>query len=310
MAEPYAIAVIGVGKIARDQHLPAIAKDQRFQLVATVNPRGGGIDGTPNFDTLQAMLAAGVRVDAVSICTPPQVREAIARDAIKAQLATLLEKPPTATLAAFEGLSARARKAGVVLFATWHLRFAPMIEEARHWLANRRVTGGKVTWHENAHKWHPGQNWLFQAGGLGVFDPGINALSVITAILPEPPVVTVAQFQVPRGAATPIAVEMSLRTGDADLAVSFDFRADDVETWNIEITTEDGHTLHLLDGATGMAIDGEPVRRLPEAEYQGVYARFAKLLQTRDSDADPAPLRLVADAFMLADMQPTDPYSP
>ncbi len=47
-------------------------------------------------------------LDAVAICTPPQVRHAIARDAIEAGKHVLLEKPPTATLSELEDL----RRAG------------------------------------------------------------------------------------------------------------------------------------------------------------------------------------------------------
>jgi D-galactose 1-dehydrogenase len=41
-----------------------------------------------------------------------------------------------------------------------------------------------VIWREDVRVWHPGQDWIWQPGGLGVFDPGINALSIITHILP------------------------------------------------------------------------------------------------------------------------------
>ena len=39
------IALVGIGKIARDQHIPAIAADPRFELAATVS-RSGGVDGS------------------------------------------------------------------------------------------------------------------------------------------------------------------------------------------------------------------------------------------------------------------------
>ena len=36
----YRVAVIGVGKIAQDQHLPVIAKNPQFELAALVSQRG------------------------------------------------------------------------------------------------------------------------------------------------------------------------------------------------------------------------------------------------------------------------------
>jgi hypothetical protein len=58
-----------------------------------------------------------------------------------------------------------------------------------------------------------------------------------------------------------------------------------------------------------MAIDDEPPRSAPVAEYDGLYAHFAELIAARASDADASPLRLVADAFMLAETRLVDAFS-
>ena len=47
---PQPVAIVGVGKIARDQHIPAIAADPDFTLAAGVS-RHETIDGVPNFPT-------------------------------------------------------------------------------------------------------------------------------------------------------------------------------------------------------------------------------------------------------------------
>ncbi|MEZ0244678.1 MAG: gfo/Idh/MocA family oxidoreductase, partial [Sphingomonas sp.] len=52
----YAIAIIGFGKIARDQHVPAILGSERFSLAATVDSHGPGMDGVPHFESLEALL--------------------------------------------------------------------------------------------------------------------------------------------------------------------------------------------------------------------------------------------------------------
>ncbi len=36
----YRIAVVGIGKIARDQHIPCIGKNRNFELVAGVSRHG------------------------------------------------------------------------------------------------------------------------------------------------------------------------------------------------------------------------------------------------------------------------------
>ena len=56
--EPHKIAVIGLGKIARDQHLPVIAKNPDFELAAIVSRRGLKVDGVPTFGTAADMYAA------------------------------------------------------------------------------------------------------------------------------------------------------------------------------------------------------------------------------------------------------------
>ncbi len=48
-----------------------------------------------------------------------------------------------------------------------------------------------------------------------------------------------------------------------------------------------------------MSIDGEQRPGGLEAEYDGIYARFAGLLASGESDVDLAPLKLVSDAFMI-----------
>ena len=58
--DPAQVALVGVGKIARDQHIPAIAADPDFTLAAGVS-RHATIDGVPNFPDLDAFLAEGPR---------------------------------------------------------------------------------------------------------------------------------------------------------------------------------------------------------------------------------------------------------
>jgi len=303
----FAIAIIGFGKIAHDQHVPAILGSEHFTLAATVDSHGSGIDGVPHFDSLEALLDSGLAVDAVAICTPPQVRGEIARAAIAEGLAVLLEKPPAATPGGFVELKALAEAEGVPLFTAWHSRFAAMAGEAKAWLQGKAVISGRISWRESARKWHPGQRWLWEAGGLGVFDPGINALSILTDLLPDPVVVTASAFEVPENCATPIAAVLTLESGGATIAVDLDFREEDGEVWELELATDHGDLL-LSRGGAALSIDGGPAKSAPDSEYATLYAHFADLLADGASDADSAPLGIVADAFLIAELRPTAPY--
>src|SRR6478609_6444758 len=135
--EPIRIAVVGLGKIARDQHLPALRANPAFALVATMCPFGARAAEIPGFATLADLLAADLGVEAVAICTPPQVRHQLAAETLGHGLHVLLEKPPAATVSEATSLADLAAGAGVTIFAAWHSRFAAGVEPAREWLARR-----------------------------------------------------------------------------------------------------------------------------------------------------------------------------
>lgn len=302
------IAIVGVGKIARDQHVPAIAANPALHLAATVS-RHSGLEGVPAYSDLSAMREAHPEVRAVALCTPPQVRYDLAREALAAGLDVLLEKPPGATVAEVEALVRLARDEGRVLFATWHSRFAQGVAPARAWLAGREVLGGTVTWREDVRRWHPGQTWIWQPGGLGVFDPGINALSILTEILPEPLRLTAAELEFPENQQAPIAARLALQAGAAVIKADFDFRQTGPQTWDIVLETRDGR-LELSDGGATVTGGGRALSQgeALASEYDGVYARFADLLARRETEVDAAPLVHVADAFMLGRRLTTDPF--
>ncbi|WP_010218065.1 Gfo/Idh/MocA family oxidoreductase [Sphingomonas sp. PAMC 26621] len=297
-AHPIRLAIVGIGKIARDQHVPAIDKDPRFALVATADPHGS-LPNVPSYPDLGAMRAALPDLDAVAICTPPAYRAAIAAEAIEAGLAVLLEKPTAATLAEAEAIVAQAAAAGTTLMTTWHSREAAAVAEARAWVAGRRVDRVAITWKEDIRRWHPGQEWILAENGFGVFDPGINALSILTAILPDPVTVETAHVQIPEGRAAPIAATLAMVSGGTAISADFDFLQTGPQSWDMRIDTDRG-TLVLSDGGASIAIDGEAPRKADNIEYPAIYARFAALIAAGTSEVDLAPLRLVEDALRVA----------
>lgn len=306
---PIRIAIVGLGKIARDQHLPSLATSDAFELVA-VATRNATAEGVPTFPSLRALLDSGLEIDAVSLCTPPQGRHAIARTAIDAGLHVMLEKPPGSTLSEVRELEQGAAARGVTLFATWHTRAAPAIEPAREWLAGRSLREVRITWREDVRRWHPGQEWIWEAGGLGVFDPGINGLSAATAILPNPLFLTGAELFFPENRAAPIAASLSLADASgAPITAEFDWRETGPQRWDIDVET-DGGPLSLTKGGSALAIGGETLidGGEIEVEYPNLYRRFAELVRNGRSDVDLAPLRLVADAFLLGRHRRVEPF--
>ncbi|MDH5832526.1 Gfo/Idh/MocA family protein [Luteimonas kalidii] len=292
------LAIVGVGKIVRDQHLPAVAGNADYRLVAAAS-RNGRVEGIENFGAIGEMLAAVPSIDAVSLCMPPQYRYAAAVAALDAGKHVLLEKPPGATLSEVEDLAARAAEKGVSLFASWHSRHAPAVEAARGFLAGTRLRAMRVSWKEDVRQWHPGQAWIWQPGGLGVFDPGINALSIVTRILPQPVFATGATLEFPENRDAPIAATIRFTDADGlDLLAEFDWRQTGPQSWDIEAETDAG-VMRLSEGGAKLSVDGRLLHAEPEQEYPSLYRRFAALIRDGRSDVDLAPLRHVADAFML-----------
>lgn len=305
--DPIRIAIVGVGKIARDQHIPAINGNSAFSLAATVSPHHHGPEGIPHFASLEDLIENGPAVDAVALCTPPQVRYDLAALALAKGMHVFLEKPPGATLAEVAALESRADKVGATLFASWHSRFAAGVAPARAWLAERTVKSAKIIWREDVRVWHPGQAWIWEPGGLGVFDPGINALSIATHILPRPFFLRTATLEIPANRAAPIAADIEFRdTAGATIHMDLDWRQTGPQSWDIIVETDAG-TLKLSQGGAVLTLP-TGTEHNEDMEYPGLYARFANLIRGGRSDADIAPLRLVADAFLRGNRQTVEAF--
>lgn len=294
------IGIIGLGKIAQDQHLPSIRANPNFDLLAVSSQRGlSPEDAKYTFQDYREMLKLP-ELEAVAICTPPQVRHDIAREALLAGKSVLLEKPPAATLSELQDLKTIGETVNKIVYTTWHAQHHKGVDMAREKLANQVIKRLLVTWKEDVRHWHPGQEWIWDAGGFGVFDPGINALSIVTRILPEPIFVRKADLQFPSNRNAPIAADLEFTSSQGgDLKAVFDWRQTGPQSWDIEIGTESGLTLKLSSGGSRLEIDGALVVEEPSEEYQGIYARFDTLLDEGRSEVDDAPFRLVADAFMI-----------
>ncbi|WP_374376924.1 Gfo/Idh/MocA family protein [Tabrizicola sp.] len=299
------VALVGIGKIALDQHVPAITASPDFELAATIS-RNGQVPGIQAFTDFATFLAERPDIPVVSLCLPPVPRFAYAEAALLAGRHVMLEKPPGATLAEVHELEALAKAKGLTLYATWHSRMAHAVAPAKAWLADKTVRQAHITWREDVRKWHPGQDWVFQPGGMGVFDPGINALSILTEILPKPVHLTKATLEFPENRQTPIAAQL---TFSGNVTADFDWRQEGPQTWDIEAQTDKG-TLALRMGGNVLEIDGKPAagENTIMGEYPALYARMADLVHQKGSDVDLAPMVHVADALTLGERRITDAF--
>jgi len=299
------VALVGIGKIAVDQHVPAIAASPDWTLAATVS-RNGSVPGVSSFTGIEAMLEACPDIPVVSLALPPVPRFAYAQAALQAGRHVMLEKPPGATLAEIQVLQALAASKGLTLYATWHSRMAQAVAPAKAWLAGKTVARAHITWAEDVRKWHPGQDWVFEPGGMGVFDPGSNALSILTHILPAPVHLTAAELDFPANRQTPIAAQL---TFSGNVTADFDWRQQGPQTWDIEIDTPKG-SIALRMGGNLLEINGKPVAGENSilGEYPALYARMTDLVRTGTSDVDLSPMIHIADAMTLGRRNTVDPF--
>ncbi|MFM9935727.1 MAG: Gfo/Idh/MocA family protein [Novosphingobium sp.] len=301
------LGLVGLGKIARDQHLPAIAATDGIDLVAVAS-RNARADGVNNYPDLAAMLAGEPDLDAVVLCQPPEARYAAAQMALAAGKHVFLEKPPGATVSEAQALAALGRLQRRTLFASWHSRYAAGVATAKAWVAAHTAERFTITWKEDVRHWHPGQDWIWEPGGFGVFDPGINALSILTEVIGAPVRLIDAELETPSNKQAPIAAKLLMAAAnEVPIMADFDFRQTGPQIWDIVIESSGG-TLILSHGGNQVTIDGATQMIGPEAEYSGLYRRFVDLVRTGQSDVDLTPLQIVADAFLRGRSRSTDAF--
>ena len=308
--QPIRMGIVGIGKIARDQHIPCIAANSAFELCAVASPRST-FAGVANYPTLEAMLAGAPELDAVAICTPPQVHYDLAKAALNSGRHVLMEKPPCASMAQLESLVRLAGTARRSLYQTWHSQHARAVEPAARLLEKRKLRRVRITWKEDVRRWHPGQGWLWQPGGFGVFDPGMNALSILTKLIPEPIFPRAARLFVPANCGTPIAADLDLTTDSGlEISAALDFRETGPQRWNIDLETDAG-AMQLSAGGGLLTLGDQPVppdAGSLDAEYEAIYRRFGELVPRGESDVDTRPLQLVSDIFLVAKQIPVESF--
>ena len=292
------IGLVGLGAIAGKSHLPAIAGNAAFELVAIASLQGA-VDGVPLYRDHMAMLAAHPEIEAVVVCTPPRARLEIAADALAAGRHVMLEKPPAATPGGLDFLAGVAGRHGLVLHTAWHSQYNAAVDRARDMLAGKALARLHIDWKEDVHKYHPGQEWIWNAGGFGVFDAGINGLSILTRILARPLFALGAELHVPADAAVPVAAQIRFSDGsDAVMTGDFDWGWTSGDLREIHIETAEGQKISLTASGGRLLVDGVEVLSPQRAEYREIYADFDRLLREGVSRVDGAPLALTADIFL------------
>ena len=296
------LALVGCGAIARAQHVAALAGGTGFELVATVDPKATipGFEGRHYADH-SAMLAAEPEVEAVSVASPTGTHFPVARDALLAGRHVMLEKPPATTLGEIVELQRIAAEKGRVLVTSFHAQHNAAVERAREILAGHPPPASvSIEWREDFERWHGGQTWPWQPGGFGVFDPGINALSVLCHVMPTAEfLVQRARLRLPPGAATPALVEMRLAWEGGAGDAAFEWRRGGEDVWNITLRGAFGEL--LIRGVRTLLRDGAViVPEGPDREYDGLYRTFRAAIAAGTPAVSLREMRIIEDAVAIA----------
>ena len=157
---PYSIVIIGVGKIALDQHLPVSPRIRVSCSPASSATAARGWKAVPTFATPAEAYAALPDLDAVAICMPPNIRYAFAPEALEAGKHVMLEKPTAQTVARDARSRGHADERGRVIFSTWHSQYNAAVDMAKDAARGREAAAPRIEWKEDVRRWHPGQEWI------------------------------------------------------------------------------------------------------------------------------------------------------
>jgi predicted dehydrogenase len=210
---PVRLIVVGCGDIARQEHLPAIARSTGTELAGVVDPDDGATAGpAERFGVPSARGVAEAmawRPDAAIVATPPEITAHLTLELVERGLHVLCEKPMAVDVESARAVHERAAVSDRIVQVGFVNRFSPVIARAREWVRGgllghplvfalttyderydpgdqahfRRIMHflehGPAFVHEAAHQ----TDYVFHLGGGSV--TGVSALS--TATRPEFP---------------------------------------------------------------------------------------------------------------------------
>ena len=202
-------AIVGLGKIARDQHIPR-------------SPRAMHSSSSPwQARTARSRMCRASRTS--KRCSRQRARCQRSRSARRRRSAT---RRPAVRSSRVVTCCSRNRPAQRSLkFRRWSsspgrrmspcsppgtralpLQWNPRVPGSRRARSGMSRSRGRRMCASGTR----GSTWIWKGGGLGVFDPGINALSILTRIFPARCCCVEAELSYPANCETPIAARLLL----------------------------------------------------------------------------------------------------
>jgi predicted dehydrogenase len=253
-------AIIGLGKVALEVHVPAWARrDVAIVAVSDTDPARRAVAATALpaarwYDSADELLAREP-LDFVDICTPPSTHAPLACRALDGGLHVFCEKPLVIGCDELDRISARAEARGRVVHTVHNWHHAPIIERATELVRAGNI--GRVTrvvWQTlrtqaaGAHNGN-GSNWRLDpalAGGGILTDHGWHAFYLVGSWITETPTSLSARLERRRPGASSVedTASVHLTFPDASAEIFLTWAADRRENVAELIGTDGRIALH------------------------------------------------------------------
>ncbi len=271
-------AVVGAGTISRT-HLAGVSKNPRTELTAVCDlDEQAARERAREFGTMAVTDLTEIldELDAIHVCTPAQTHFDIARRAIEAGVAVVLEKPATVTVEEVTELEALAESHDVPVTVIHNHLFYPAVRQARRLIENGEIGQVRAINVIYAGLTPPDQvnrgSWVFELPG-GEFEEG----------LPHPIYTTLGLAGFPESVESVNAHTSLSRTYDSGFSydqAQLQYVSERGTLCSITMLSDtEQQRLHIIDGSEGSLVVDEinqSVFRIADDYTRSVLARSRK----------------------------------
>jgi predicted dehydrogenase len=268
-------AIIGLGNVALDGHLPGWLAGEDARIVAVTDVDGGRraeatarLPAARWFDTAEDLLAHAA-LDFVDICTPPSSHAPLIERALARGLHVLCEKPLVRSPGELAAVARLAAARGRVLHTVHNWHHAPGVKRTAE-LVRAGAVGrvSRVVWQTlrvrpAATRDGRADNWRLDpaiAGGGILTDHGWHVFYVVQRWLGARPRTIAARLETRRHTALVVedTATVTLTFPEASAEILLTWAADERRNW-AQVTGADG-TLELQDDTLVLARGGRTER--------------------------------------------------
>lgn len=234
MSKKLKVAVIGIGGIAKNRHLPAWDRMENAEVVALCDIKEERAQeaaqkyGIPAIYTDYRDVLEIEGLDAIDICTPNLYHSIIAYDALKKGINVFSEKPDAVSVAEAEKMKAAAEESGKVLMVMRNNRYWLTSEFLKKYIEDGKmgeIYTARCGWRRR--RGIPGRGGWFTtkelSGGGPLIDLGVHMIDLAIWLMGNPTPVAVSGCTYNKFAnSDDVSDSAESKYGDKNLGGTFD----------------------------------------------------------------------------------------